>query len=139
MRTSTSAALVSSALVLVACASSAPRPATLDDLLGTWQLDAPIPTGSRIPTLTIQRDGALHGNGGVNTYRSSIDTTAVARGLWRAQAVAATRMAGPQESMALEQAFLNAISKADMVEIEGDRLRLLQGRTVIALLVRPSF
>jgi heat shock protein HslJ len=126
-------------LLLSACASSAPRPATLDDLLGTWQLDAAIPIGSRVPTLTIQRDGSVHGNGGVNTYRSSLDTAALARGQWRAHPAMATRMAGPQESMALEHAFLEAIGRADAVEIDGQRLRLLQGKTVTALLIRPSF
>lgn len=127
------------AVLLSACAGSAPHRAALDELLGSWQLEAAVPAGSRVPTLTVLRDGQLHGNGGVNQWRSSLDTGAAARGQWRASAPTSTRMAGPQEAMALEQAFLAAIASADEAEIAGEELRLKQGGRVAVVLTRPRF
>lgn len=127
------------AALLSACAGSAPRRAALDDLLGTWQLDAGVPPGARVPTMTVLRDGQLHGNGGVNQWRGTFDPTALARGQWRAGQPSSTRMAGSQDAMALEQAFLTAIAGADEAEIEGEFLRLKQGGRVAVVLVRPRF
>jgi hypothetical protein len=50
---------LSLALALAACASNAPRPASLAEAQGTWQLDAATPAGGRIPTMTLGKDGSL--------------------------------------------------------------------------------
>jgi heat shock protein HslJ len=48
-----------------------------------------------------------------------------------------TRMAGPQEAMALEQSMLDAMQQADGAQIEGERLCLLRGSVVLVRFVRP--
>jgi heat shock protein HslJ len=124
---------------LSACAAARPHAPSIDELRGTWQLAVAVPAGARIPTLTIGADGSLHGNGGVNRYNSAIDVPALARGSWQARACASTRMAGPPEAMALEQAFLQAIAQADNALLEGSILRLRRGDTALVELMRPTF
>ena len=128
---------LSLALALTACASNAPRPASLAEAQGTWQLDAAIPAGGRIPTMTLGKDGSLHGNGGVNQYSASFDAAALPQGKWRMSPARSTRMAGPQEAMALEQSMLDAMQQADGAQIEGERLCLLRGSVVLVRFVRP--
>ncbi len=114
-------------VLLFACASSAPRPAVLADLVGSWQLVAEVPAGARIPTLAIGSDGSLAGNSGVNRFRSRLDGAALAQGQLRLDALSGTEMAGPAAAMQLEQTFLQLLTSADRAMIEGGHLLLLQG------------
>lgn len=132
-------ALVSFLSIAAACESSSPRPATMLDAIGTWQLDAAIPAGGRIPTMTIGKDGSVHGNGGVNRYSSSVDVAALKNGSWRMGPAQLTRMAGPEDAMALEQAMLDAMRQADGARMEGDKLALLQGERALLRFSRPRF
>ncbi len=127
------------ALAFAACASSTPQTATLADAIGTWQLDATIPAGGRIPTMTIGKDGSVHGNGGVNRYAATLDTNGLRQGRWRMSAAQSTRMAGPQEAMALEQTLLDALQQADAAQIEDGRLCLLRDGKRLVRFLRPSF
>ena len=133
------AAIVASLSVLAACASTDPVPASLAQARGTWQLDATVPQGGRIPTLTIQEDGGVHGNGGVNQYSATVDVRAMEQGLWRMTPPRSTRMAGPQEAMALEQSMLTALREAEAAQLQQGRLCLLRQGRVLVRFVRPSF
>lgn len=120
------------ALLFCACAS-APRPAALDDLVGTWQLvGVEVPMGARIPTLAVTGDGRVQGTSGVNRYASSLDRGALAAGRWQVRPAATTRMAGPEAAMQFEAAFLRALGEADRAVVAGERLLLEQeGRTLL--------
>ena len=124
---------------LAACASTDPVPASLAQARGTWQLDATVPQGGRIPTLTIQEDGGVHGNGGVNQYSATVDVRAMEQGLWRMTPPRSTRMAGPQEAMALEQSMLTALQEAETAQLQQGRLCLLRQGRVLVRFARPSF
>jgi heat shock protein HslJ len=128
-----------SALWLAACAAAPPRPASIDDVCGSWQLDAAVPAGARIPTLTIEADGSIRGNAGVNQFRSSLDVAALGQGHWQVAPIAGTRMAGTADAMALERSFLQAIANADSAQIAGDRLQLRNHGAALANFVRPQF
>ena len=138
-RTSSPFSAVLCALALAACAGSAPKAATLADATGTWQLDATIPTGGRIPTMTIGKDGSVHGNGGVNRYNATVDASGLQQGRWRMSPAQATRMAGPQEAMALEQSMLDAMQRADSAQVQDGKLCLLRDGRALVRFVRPSF
>jgi len=124
------------ALALAACASPAPHPASIDELVGAWLLDAAIPAGARLPTLNIAADGTLHGNGGVNRFRGAIDPKALAEGRWRATDLAGERKAGTADAMQFEDQFLRAIAGADRAVVTGDRVLLQRGDEPLATLVR---
>lgn len=126
-------------LVLAACATSAPHPPAIAELVGTWQLDAPVPTGARIPTLNVGGDGSISGNGGVNKFRGTLDVKALADHRWQAGSITGTRMAGPQQAMQLENEFLRALATASGAQLEGDRLRLMLGDRTLLSLARVRF
>jgi heat shock protein HslJ len=123
-------------LALAACASAAPHPASIDDLVGAWLLEAAIPAGARLPTLNIAADGTLHGNSGVNRFRGAIDPKALAEGRWRATDLAGERKAGAADAMQLENQFLRALASADRAVVSGDRVLLQRGDEQLAALVR---
>jgi len=81
---------------------------------------------SVIPTSTITAafsdDEKLTGNAGVNTYNGSY--TADSGKMTINPAISATMMAGPEDLMAQEQAYLQALPKAATYKIEGSRLML---------------
>jgi heat shock protein HslJ len=120
------------ALTLGACASTAPTVPTLDQLLGSWHLaGVQIPVGARAPSLTFGDGGAISGNAGVNQYRGTVDAQALQQGRWQAGPVAATRMAGSQEAMALEAGFLQALAGAREVALQDGMLELKSGDQVL--------
>ena len=73
-------------------------------------------------TATFGSDGSLAGNAGINrystTYTTSGDTMSIDA------AIAATKMAGPEELMKQEAAYLAALPKTATYTIEGDELWL---------------
>lgn len=82
------------------------------------------------PTMTVTSDGRVHGSGGVNRY-----TTRLGGPEERPQAVfhhiAATKMAGDPDRMAVEQAFFEALSRADDAVVRNGTLELKsEGRTI---------
>lgn len=68
-------------------------------------------------------DSALSGNAGVNTYNTKY-TTSGTDGITISDAIQTTRMAGPQELMDQEAAYLAALPKTQKYEIIGDELWL---------------
>lgn len=109
-----------SVLLLAACGGDAVP--TLDDLAGSWTLVAvggEEVTAAKPPTLTVTTAGEVSGHAGVNRYSGRIDLSAPAP---LGGPMAVTRMAGPPEQMALEQAFLQGLAGARTFTIDGDRL-----------------
>jgi len=106
-------------------APKAVTPAHVAAVAGTWIPTTPVPRGARTPTFTIEGDGRLHGNGGVNSFRGLIDAAAVGRGQWQVQRLDVTEMAGPVPAMEFETTLLTQIASADRVALLGDALLLL--------------
>jgi heat shock protein HslJ len=74
-------------------------------------------------TAVFAADGTVSGNGGVNSYHGSY-TTSGSNGI-AITGVASTKMMGPEEVQAQEDAYLAAIQKATVYKIEaGDQLWL---------------
>jgi heat shock protein HslJ len=126
------------ATIMPSCAAQPPRPADLASLVGTWKLTGEVPMGARIPTLSVQRDGAVGGTSGVNRYQARLDTKAIAEGSFRMGPPAGTRMMGTGEAMQLESSFLQALQDADQAVIENDMLVLKRGTRVLLRLDRVS-
>jgi heat shock protein HslJ len=78
--------------------------------------------GSEI-TAVFAEDGSLGGSAGVNTYSTTYTTEADGAMTIDAQ-IAATQMAGPEEFMTQEQAYLAALPQVATYSIEGDQLWL---------------
>jgi heat shock protein HslJ len=78
--------------------------------------------GSEI-TAVFAEDGTLSGSSGVNTY-STTYTTEADGAMTVEGSIAATEMAGPEEFMAQEQAYLAALPQTATFSIEGDQLWL---------------
>ena len=98
---------------------------TLAMLEGRWTLSAiegfDIPAGLRgEPSLSVDAEGRVSGFSGVNRFSGALDRD----GPRIFRPLATTRRAGPPEAMALETAFLEAMSRATVVEGGRDRLTL---------------
>lgn len=79
-------------------------------------------TGSEI-TAVFAEDGTLSGSSGVNTYSTTYATEADGAMTIDAR-ITATEMAGPEEFMTQEQAYLAALPQTATFSIEGDQLWL---------------
>ncbi len=78
--------------------------------------------GSEITALFAE-DGSLSGSAGVNTYSTAYTTET--DGVMTVEGpIAATQMAGPEELMTQEQAYLTALPQTATYAIEGDQLWL---------------
>jgi heat shock protein HslJ len=152
-------AIVCAALALLGCASNghdahhssgkAINPA--ERIVGNWQVTAidgvaieNIPQeGVRdLPTFQVDADGRVAGASGVNRWFSSLNPAELALGTMTLSPIGSTKMAGPPEAMALEQAYhtaLNRVRRVDLTALAHDELRLLdaQGNEVLRF-VRPS-
>jgi hypothetical protein len=105
--------------------------AGLTALTGSWTLTAidggPVePVGTPI-TLEVAEDGAVSGVSGVNRFMTRLETADVSEGRLAFAPAAGTRMAGPPEAMALEQAFLARLSAVTTFDVENGVLRLWAG------------
>lgn len=78
----------------------------------------------RVPSLSIQPDGAISGYTGLNNVSGRIDLAQLAAGDFDLGQLAMTKRAGPPEAMALEQRFVEALRAADWPEVEDDTLTL---------------
>jgi len=118
-------------LLAASCGSAPPRPAPIDELLGSWRLAGTTAIGARVPTLTIAASGAMTGNSGVNSFRSSVDPQALGQGRWQAGAMTGTEMAGTSQAMALEQHVRRGLQAANAALMLDGRLLLCRGSTVL--------
>lgn len=89
-----------------------------------------LPADARLPTLRLDAETAqASGFAGVNRFTGSYELDA--EGLSFGP-LASTRMAGPPEAMALEQVYLEALSRVDSWRMRDERLELLaEGQRVL--------
>jgi heat shock protein HslJ len=103
------------------CGGSDPEQPALDGsswTLSSWAEPATIP-GS--VTITAEfADGRVAGRSGVNRYTAGV--TSGTDGSFAVEAPISTKMAGPQEAMAAESAYLKRLQGATSYEVDGDTL-----------------
>jgi heat shock protein HslJ len=99
----------------------------------------PVETGADLqaPTLVLDLEEArAAGSGGVNRFGGSF---ALAEGELRFGPLMTTRMAGPEDAMQREQAFLAALERVTSYELDGRTLTLLaKDEAVARLSCRPT-
>lgn len=78
----------------------------------------------RPPTIRFGDEGRFTGSTGVNRMFGSY---AVVDGILSTSAAGTTRMAGPPESMAVEQRFLTALNAGGPIEVDDSMLRIGSG------------
>jgi len=114
----------------IATPAAAPAALRGTDWTCTWiAVDgrAITPDASDAPTLRIDPPANATGRGGVNRFGGPAELAAGepgATGTIGFPAIAATKMAGPPERMALEGAYFTALRAARRYEIKGDELTL---------------
>ena len=75
-----------------------------------------------VPSLALDlEESRVSGSGGVNRFAG---TLALTGGELRFGQLVTTRMAGPEDAMRLEQAFLEALARVTSYELEGRALTL---------------
>lgn len=139
--------MLSSAMTSCAAKHEPARPTPSEDplvkLVGNWtaiELDgAPVtgvPDARGKPSLAVGANGRVSGFAGVNRFTGTLDLKALEQGRFATSPLATTRMAGPPESMQLEQRFLLAMSRADACRADDTSLSLSSGPTVVARFTR---
>lgn len=139
-------------IVLTACKSSstpsstapATRTPSLTDLLGDWKLSklegqdvtSMLPAQARPPSLSFNGDGKVTGYTGVNQLSSSLDLTSLTRGQFKLGPAITTRMAGPAESMAVENKFTTALQRVTNAKVSNNSLTLTDGAQELLSFVR---
>jgi len=78
---------------------------------------------SRRPTIQFGDNGAVSGMAGVNRYTTAAAVSGKDGIAWTGP-VAATKMAGPPEAMALENDFLQALEAVRKIELRDGKLKL---------------
>ena len=93
--------------------------------------EIPIPAGAAV-VLTLDRSGHAAGNAGVNRYRGTVQFPAPGQ-IEFPSAFATTRMSGPEELMALERSYLNALStvKRWRPSLNGAVMESANGSTIL--------
>jgi heat shock protein HslJ len=124
------------ASVLAACSSTPETPdplaSPLAPIAGTWTLEeiggrdvaAMLPEEAELPSLTIESDGSVYGNGGVNRFTSALDVDAFLDGAFGLAPVAATRRAGAPAAMQVEARFFRALDSVTHFDLDGNTLQL---------------
>lgn len=80
--------------------------------------DAPVTVPADTPiTAEFGTDGTLSGNSGVNTYNTTYETDGVST-LTISGAIATTKMAGPDDAMAREEAYLTALATVQSYQVD---------------------
>lgn len=84
----------------------------------------------KLPTLQLQPDGnRVNAFGGVNRLGGTYQSTETALSFGP---LAATRMAGPERQMAIEEKFSRVLSGVTGYRLSGNRIELLAGEIVVA-------
>ena len=115
--------VIISLLVLSAgCSSSNEQPA-LDGTswkLTGWTEAYPIPASV---TITAEfTDGRISGTSGVNRYNAEV--TSSTDGAFSIDPAMSTKMAGPEDAMAAEDAYLKRLQEATSYKVDGDTLQI---------------
>lgn len=149
IRTLASSLLVVAFLVLTSipagCSSAGGSSVTsIQNLVGDWavkslggkDIASLLPAGAKAPSLDFKPDGSVSGFTGVNRLTSNLNLADLAKGQFSLSPVATTRMAGPPESMKVEQMFTDALSKVRGMKLDGNNLSLTNGAETLMSLVR---
>jgi len=121
-------------ICLSGCASYSP-PGSTPAYAGTWNLItldgmdifSMLPSGARLPSLTIAADGRITGYTGMNTLSTFVDPSLLANGNFNfGNAVTTGRRGSPQETI-VESAFLTDLAKVDYFSISEGTLTMSKG------------
>lgn len=105
----------------------------VEKLAGDWVLKqiegaevaSLLPSGAPAPSLNFGDDGRVSGFGGVNRLAGGLDLDALTKGDFRLGQMISTKMAGPPESMQLENRFTRLLGEANGFKFgSGDSLSL---------------
>ena len=105
------------------CGGSPDEQPALDG--SSWQLTAwaePDPLPASAPVTAEFGDGRVAGTAGVNRYSASV--SAGTDGSFSVDAPISTKMAGPEDAMAAEKAYLTRLQAATTYRVDGDTLML---------------
>ena len=121
------AVLVAVVALLSGCggADNAPNAPTM--LEGSWTLVTlnGAAADASVPSSLTMNEGKANGNAGINTFNGSYD--APSDGVLTFGALATTMMAGPDNAMQQEQAFLKALADTKKFTTEDGGLVLMDG------------
>lgn len=127
------------------CASGGGASApSIQNLVGEWavktlggkDISSLLPAGSKVPTLDFKPDGSVSGFAGVNRLSSKLNLAELAKGQFSLSPAAMTMMAGPPESMKVEQMFTEALNQARGLKLDGNTLSLTKDGSSLMSLVR---
>lgn len=127
--------LIALVALLSACGSEDDAPNAPTMLQGSWRLETLGGTAAdaSVPTTLSMSDGQATGNAGVNTFNGGYD--APEDGVLTFGLIATTMMAGPDNAMQQEQAFLKALADTRKFTTEDGALVLMDdGETKLAVL-----
>jgi heat shock protein HslJ len=130
--------LITAVVTTPGCAMPPARSDSIEPLVGSWRLVAAEPTGGSMPSITVDRDGTVSGNSGINKFHARVDVAALSAGNFRLGPVASTRMAGSPEAMRFETAFLQALSAADGAFTSGSTLVFKHGERSVLEFARAA-
>ena len=117
----------------------------IEKLAGDWVLKqiegtdvaSLLPAGAKAPSLNFGSDGRVSGFGGVNRLAGGLDLGALTKGDFKLGQMISTKMAGPPESMQLEDRFTRLLGEATGLKFgSGDSLSLTKGGTSLLDFVR---
>lgn len=98
-----------------------------------------LPAGARPPSLNFGDGGRVSGFGGVNRLAGSLDLDALTRGDFKIGQMISTRMAGPPESMQIEDRFTRLLGDANGFKFGSrDSLSLTRDGTSLLDFVRAG-
>ena len=123
------AGIIVASFTLIGCVTNSGSSVATPPLpTGSWTLTTiesqplpvPLPPGLRPITLTVNSDGAVSGNAGINRYSGTVDT-----GAWENREIvfgplAVSRMAGPPAAMSIESAYLATLDAVRSFEVDPD-------------------
>ncbi|HYN65752.1 MAG TPA: META domain-containing protein [Ornithinibacter sp.] len=129
------AVLVALVALLSGCGGEDDAPNAPTMLQGSWTLETlgGSAADAAVPTTLSMNNGEATGNAGVNTFNGSYD--APSDGVLTFGPLATTMMAGPDNAMQQEQAFLKALADTKKFTTEDGALVLMDdGETKLAVL-----
>lgn len=119
----------------------------IEKLAGDWVLkqiegtdvSSLLPAGARAPSLNLGSDGRVSGFGGVNRLAGGLDLEALTKGDFKLGQMISTKMAGPPESMQLEDRFTRLLGEVTGFKLgSGDSLSLTKGGASLLDFVRAG-
>ena len=136
--------LLTLVLLVSALAGCSPAPEEAPDITGDWLLvelngdavDLSQVEGLREPRMNLDGEGMkAGGNSGVNQFTATYTHEGDAFSLGP---IAVTKMMGPPQAQAFEDAYLEALGKVDACSVMEGRLELSGAGQVLAVYQRPG-